>query len=361
MQRMKAWVYHPPEAPGEGTVAIRLEEVPVPRAGQGELLVRILKASVCGTDETLFQGGLSRAPDGVVPGHEFCGEVVEVGEGVQGISPEDVVAVESHYSLPGGVDEGVIGLWPPRDADKQNLKVYHGGYAEYACIPAECAHRLPPGLASGDFWPSLFEPAGNDFLLAREVKKLAPQRVAVVGCGPHGLYAQIFLKHFGIPEVVAFEKDATRAEFARRLGCASEVVDPSAAAAAEPFDVTLDMVGKTGGAFRSCCEMTRPGGTVVLFGLFTGEFQIDGRAGNDLIFSRERVAVDWNGKRLHVLGVTGREGIWEDLIRSVGESRQLQELLMRPVTVVGRLDELGEHVRNRRPELLKAAFHPFSR
>ncbi len=370
MELMKAWVYHPPATPSSQEVAIALEEVPVPPVGGGEVLIEVRKASVCGTDETLFAGQLNRALDGIIPGHEFCGEVAEVGDGVQNVRQGDLVAVESHYSLPGGVDEGIIGLWPPRDSEKRELKAYHGGYSQFSCIPADCAHPLPADLVEGDFWPSLFEPAGNDFLLAREVRKLRPKRVGVFGCGPHGLYAQVFLQHFGIPDIVAFETDSFRADFARGLGCARAVLDPTTSACRQQvedltqggwFDVSLDMVGKDGGVFQSCCRLTRPGGTIVLFDLFTGDFQLNGRGGNEVIFSRQHFTTEIEGKPLDILGVTGREGIWEDLIRSVAGSRELQRLLMEPVTVVGPLDQLGEHVRHRRPQLLKAAFHPFGR
>lgn len=367
-QRMKAWVYHPLADPSENGLAIRLEAVPVPEVGPGEVLVRVVKASVCGTDETLFTGGLSRPPDGIIPGHEFCGEVVEVGAGVEQIGVGHVVAMESHYSLPDGADEGIIGLWPPRDEQRNELKTYHGGYAEYSCFPAECAHRLPPGLAAGSFWPSLFEPAGNDFLLAQEIRDLNPRHVSVFGCGPHGLYAQIFLRHFGVPEIYAFEKDPFRAEFARDLGCATVVFEPGDPAVGPQirnrtggrgFDVSVDMVGKSGQAYADCLNLTRDGGTVVLFGLFTSDFEIAGRNANELIFSRGSITIAHQDKSLQIIGITGREGIWPALIESVSASSELQRLLMEPVTIVGELDLLGKYIQEREPEILKAAFYPF--
>lgn len=368
MEKMKAWVYHTDPQP-EGSIHIRLEEVPIPKAEAGDILLRVHRASVCGTDETLFSGKLKRASEGVIPGHEICGEVIELGPGVTDLRLGDMVAVESHYSLPGGVDEGVIGLWPPVTPTGQPLRVYDGGYAEFVAIPALCAHRLPPELAHGPFWPSLFEPAGNDFLLAKEViESGSPRKVGVVGCGPHGLYALIFLKHFGVSEIVAFEPDPYRREFARSMGCALDVLDPnqpdvSARVAeltgGEGFDACVDMVGKSGEAFQFCCELTREKGMVVLFGVFSRDCTIEGKSGNDLIFGRQRMTIFHHGKKLSLLGVTGREGIWEDLIRAVAGNADLQEQLMLPVTIVGPLNLLGEHIERRRPDVLKAAFLPF--
>ncbi len=365
---MRAWVYRADRIDGSGT-HIFLEEVPVPRPGPGDLLLKVRKVSVCGTDEMLFRGGLKRVADGVVPGHEVSGEVVAAGPGVGGFDLGQMVAVESHYQIPGATEEGIIGLWPPRPVP-DDFAMYGGGYAEYIRIPASCAQPLPESLAMGTFWPSLFEPAGNDYLLAQEVVERAKARaVGVFGCGPHGLYAQIFLRHFGVEKIYGFEMDPARARFARQLGCVLEVFDPrdpdltakvADRTGGDLFDATVDMVGKSGAAFSMCCDFTRPLGTVVLFGLFNGDCRIEGRAANDLIFGREKLSIHHGSKRLSLMGVTGREGIWPDLIREVASKPSLQELLMKPVTRVGPLDALGKHIRNQSREVLKAALEPFS-
>lgn len=367
-ERMRAWVYWGQEV-GEGGLPIRLEEVPIPAPAPGQLLLKVLKVSVCGTDEMLFAGKLRRVQEGVIPGHEFCGEIVETGSRESPYRAGQVVAGESHYSLPGSVEEGVIGLWPPKMADGSQPEPLNGAYAEYVCIPESCAHLLPDNLIHAEFWPSLFEPAGNDFLLARYVLRESPRgRVGVFGCGPHGLYAQIFLRHFGIDDLIAFETDPYRRAFASRLGCARLVLDPSQeaieeqvqeATAGSGFDVSLDMVGKGGEAFDLCCRTTRNGGTVILFGLFSRDFQINGFLANDLIFARRQTFLQVAGKQLKVVGITGREGIWDELIQTVASEPRLQKLIMQPVQVVGPLNLLGQEIQKGQVQVLKRAFWAF--
>ncbi len=360
MSEMKAWVYDLERKP-ESDLHLYLETRPIPTPGPGDILLKVLKTSVCGTDEMLFSGNLRRARNGIIPGHEFCGEIVEIGSHTEGFGIGEVIAGESHYGQNGIEEEGVIGLWPPRLHGGVEGRVVEGAYAEYVCIPAECAHRIPRDLSDGNFWPSLFEPAGNDFLLARlVVDEMPSDSVGVFGCGPHGLYAQVFLRHFGLERLVAFETDPYRRNFAREMGCVDQALDPRHdISEVGPFDVTLDMVGKQGQAFRQCCDLTRDRGSVVLFGLFHKEFEIGGRPANELIFGRKTVEIDHRGKRLQVVGVTGREGIWPELIETVGSSSQLQALLMKPVEVVGPLDLLGDEIQRNRPQTLKRAFWEF--
>ena len=334
------------------------------------MLIKTERVSVCATDEMLFSGLLSRATNGVIPGHEVCGRVVRMGASVSGIAEGRLAALESHYSLPDCVDEGVIGLWPPHTSSGHALRLYHGGFAEYLAAPASCVHVLPESCLEHGFWPSLFEPAGNDFLLAKiAMQTTGATRFAVAGCGPHGLYVQIFLKHFGAGQVVAFERDPERRSFARELGASDAVLDPASAGfqecvkeltQGELFDVSLDMVGKTGYAFKMCCDLARPGGTVALFGLFSSTVEIGGINANDMIFSRRKSVYSHQGRPLKLVGVTGREGIWPELIATVSGSRELQEELMKPVTVVGSLDNLAHYVATKSPGRLKAAFYPFS-
>ena len=364
---MKAWVYRPHSE--SGPPLIQLEEAPVPRAGPDDLLLKILKTSVCGSDDMLFRGNLAdRVEDGVIPGHELYGEILEVGVQIQGFQPGQKVTAESHYSFGEGGEEGVIGLWPALSSDGRQAPLYHGSYSQYACIPAACAYRLPPQLEEGGFWPSLFEPVGNDYLVARTVLERSPQRVGLFGCGPHGLYAQIFLHHLGVPQMVAFETDAFRLDFACRLGCAEQVLNPKQEDTAQRvweitegqgFDVCIDMVGKTGQAFQQCREWTRNGGTVALFGLFKSDFSIAGHQANQLIFQRSRIEIAIHDKRLSLIGITGRKGIWTDLIATVAGSPDLQRLLMKPTTIVGPLDRLGQHSKNRPANVLKPAFDCF--
>jgi threonine 3-dehydrogenase len=365
---MKAWVYRKDSVDDKG-LHLFLEDIPKPQPAAGQVLIKVKKVSVCGTDESLFKGDLKRVPDGIVPGHEFYGEIVELGSRVTGLKPGQTIAGESHYQVSGTDDQGIIGLWGPEIRKGESLPALNGAYAEYLTIPAECAYPVPDEYVGDQFWPSLFEAIGNDyFLIKHSTKENNIQKLGVFGCGPHGLFAQIFAKHFGIKKIAAFEIDEFRRDFAKQMEAADAVYNPltnlqetvSNFTGGSFFDATLDMVGKQGQGFQSCCDTTRDGGTVYLFGLFTDKFAIAGIQGNEIIFKMKTLDYEYRNKRLRVEGITGREGIWHELIDTVCRNEDLQNHLMRPVKVMGTLDQLGDDNRNPKPGIMKRAYYPFS-
>lgn len=364
---MKAWVYRKEKADSAG-VHIFQEDAPTPRPGANQVLLKVEKVSVCGTDESLFKGDLKKVPDGIIPGHEFYGEIIELGREVNHVQIGQKVAGESHYTVPDTTGEGIIGLWGPEISKGELMPPIHGAYAEYLVLPSECAHPVPGEYVSEGFWPSLFEAIGNDYFLVKQVLKISPLRsLGVFGCGPHGLFAQIFAKNLGISHIAAFEVDSFRRQFAAEMNAAEAIYDPRTNlleatkdfTGGKLFDATLDMVGKQGQGFASCCKTTRDGGTVFLFGLFTGSFAIDSVPGNEIIFKMKTLDYSYEGKKLRVIGITGREGIWDELIDNVCKSKQMQHHLMKPIHVMGTLDQLGEDTRNLRPDVMKRAYYPF--
>jgi threonine dehydrogenase-like Zn-dependent dehydrogenase len=236
-------------------------------------------------------------------------------------------------------------------------------------IPAECAHPVPGELISEDFWPSLFEAIGNDYFLIKRAQEIAkPRYLGLFGCGPHGLFAQVFAKHMAIPKIAAFEVDPYRQKFASSLEIADQIFDPSVNLESNVrdftdgnlFDVTIDMVGKQGQGFDACCKTTKDGGLILLFGLFSGDkFFINGTPGNEIIFHMKTVPFAYENKNLAVTGITGREGIWKELIMMVSREKQLQKQLMKPIHVMGTLDQLGDDTRNPKNGILKRAYHAF--
>jgi threonine 3-dehydrogenase len=364
---MKAWVYRKEKADERGSHVFQ-EKFTDPKPGPSQVLVRVEKVSVCATDESLFRGDLKKVPDGIIPGHEFYGEIVELGTGVTRLKVGQKIAGESHYTTDNALEAGIIGLWGPEIRKGELLPPIHGAYAEYLSIPAECAHTVPAELISDQFWPSLFEAIGNDYYLIKQVKKAGAENLGVFGSGPHGMFAQIFARYMQIGSIIAFETDPYRRNFACQLKAADRVIDPSDRLTGQVreltqgkwFDATIDMVGKQGQGFASCCETTRDGGTIYLFGLFSGDrFSIDGIPGNEIIFKMKTLSHEYKGKKLKVVGITGREGIWRELIDTVAEDKGLQHSLMKPVTVLGNLDRLGEDTSFPKAEVLKRAYHRF--
>lgn len=364
---MKAWVYQK-EATPEGP-HIALAEVPMPRPMPGELLVKIRCVSVCGTDEDLFRGKFPHVQEGIVPGHELFGEIVDVGSNVRGYKLGQRVVAESHYIMPGYPEEGIIGLWGP-SVNGEYLRPLNGGYAEYATIPTYCAHVVPNVLSEPAFFPSLLEGVGNDCLVAKYLfDNSLLGTVGIVGCGYHGLMTQLFAKNFGVKKLAAFEIDPGRLERAKTFGAdavfnsASETLkeDVAAFTAGAGFDAIIDIAGGSRKVLDQCLAMVKDGGTLVLFGLYGDPtVTLNGYKINDIIFHMREFTVEHGGKTIHVRGITGREGIWPYLIDTVATSPEIQRKIMSLVTVKGTLEQLGADTASLDPKkTIKRAYLPF--
>ncbi len=285
--------------PGPGA---ELRQVEVPRPGPGEVLVKVRAASICGTDHHIYRwdpwsAGRVRPP--LVLGHEFCGDVVELGSGVDTLAVGDYVSAESHvvcgtcYQCRTGQAHvcrktRILGV----DRD--------GCFAEYVVIPAANAWPNSPDLPSDV--ASMQEPLGNAVHTALAFPLVA-RTVAVVGCGPIGLCALAIARAAGAARVIAAEVNPYRQELARRMG-AHRVVDPGREDLARVLldetggvgvDVLLEMSGHPD-ATRGGLRGTRSGGQVVLLGLASSAFELD--VGNELVM-----------RGLTVKGITGRR-LW---------------------------------------------------
>jgi glycine C-acetyltransferase len=363
---MRAWAYQK-AATAEGHHLV-LKEVPMPRPMPGELLVKIRCVSVCGTDEDLFRGKFGHVQEGVIPGHELFGEIVDVGSNVRGFKLGQRVVAESHYVMPGYPEEGIIGLWGP-SVNGEYLRPLNGGYAEYVTIPTYCAHLVPQVLSEPAFFPSLLEGVGNDCLVAKVLfDNNLLGSVAVIGCGYHGLMTQLFAKNFGVKKLGAFEIDPARLERARRFGAdavfnsASPTLKQEVEAfTGEGFDAVVDIAGGSRKVLDQCLSLVKDGGTLVLFGLYGDQsITLNGYTINDIIFRMREFSMEHEGKRIHVRGITGREGIWPYLIDTVATSPEIQQKIMSLVTVKGTLEQLGADTATLDPKkTIKRAYLPF--
>ncbi len=253
-------------APSAGSM--ELMEVPVPPCGKNEILLRVLAASICGTDTHIYQwdpsirpriekatDGLSR---GLTVGHEFCGEVVEVGADVQGVARDasepirvgDFVSAESHivcwtcYSCTRGqhhVCERDVILGVERD----------GGFAEYVAIPATCAwvndrEILPPEIAS------VLEPFGNAVHAATEYP-LDGASVVIFGAGPIGLFTIAVALAEGARDVVVVDPVPFRLDLAERVG-ATRCIETKALPAADETGREAERVRMVKAIHESCAQ-----------------------------------------------------------------------------------------------------------
>ena len=262
--------------------------VPTPEPRDGEVLVRVLASSVCGTDVHLWvwndwaEARVRRLP--LVLGHELCGEVVKVGRAVKSLAVGDRVSAETHI-----VDGTCYQCRTGRMHICEHVEVlgvdHDGVFAEYAILPELNAWKNDPSLAPEI--ASVQEPLGNavhSLLPENTDEDVAGKRVLITGCGPIGLMAIAAAKTYGAETVVATEVNPLRASLARKMG-ADAVLDPTEApgqladrvreaSGGRGVDVALEMSGHPS-SLTLVFDALTPGGRVSLLGLFDRPATLD--------------------------------------------------------------------------------------
>ncbi len=261
---MKAAVLH-------GREDLRIEEVPLPPPGPGEVQVRIEAALTCGTDLKVFRRGYHAkmiTPPAVF-GHEFAGVITALGPGVTGWSPgERVVAANS---APCG---GCRFCRAGQEQLCDDLLFLNGAYAEAINVPARLVARnlLRLGARTDFSDAALTEPLACVVLGVEELRLRAGERVLVLGAGPIGLMFAALARHLGCAVTVAGRR-AGRLGAALRLG-ASQVVDVGAGdrlaerlreETGGDFDAVVEAVGRPE-VWEAAPELVRKGGRVNFFG-----------------------------------------------------------------------------------------------
>ncbi|WP_423927484.1 L-threonine 3-dehydrogenase [Candidatus Palauibacter sp.] len=276
-----------------------LGEAPTPGIRSRDVLIRVRRAGICGTDLHIHQWdrwSQNRVNPPLILGHEFMGEVVETGRLVENIEVGDRVSAEGHlvcghceFCGTGQAhvcrDTRIIGI----DRD--------GAFAEYVSIPAANIIHIPESIS--DDHAAVFDPLGNAFHTVLHTD-VAGRVVAVVGCGPIGLFAIGIARVAGAARVIAVEPHEGRRELAARMG-AHDCLDPTEGGVETQVaeltrgygaHVVCEMSGHPEGV-RSAFRMCRNGGHVRLLGL--PKHTVEVNLARDIIF-----------KGLHVYGVAGR-------------------------------------------------------
>ena len=290
---MKALVKAKPE-PG-----IWMQEVPVPEIGPNDVLIRVRKASICGTDIHIWNWDAWSQKTIKIPmviGHEFMGEIAKLGDEVTGFQVGERVSGEGHITCghcrncragKRHLCRNTVGLGVNRP----------GCFAEYVALPAFNVFRVPKEIP--DEIASFFDPLGNAVHTALSFD-LVGEDVLITGAGPIGVMAAAISKHVGARHVVVTDLNPYRLELARKLG-ATRAVDVRTEnlqetmrilGMTEGFDVGMEMSGN-GQAFRDMLAAMNHGGRVAILGIPPNE-----------------VSIDWNHvifKGLILKGVYGRE------------------------------------------------------
>ena len=281
---------------------LRLDEVPVPEPAADEVLVEVETASVCGTDLHIYswdEWSQGRIVPPLTLGHEFAGTVVEAGNLVRNISVGDYVSAESHITC------GVCFQCRTGHAHMcERTRILgvdrDGAFARYVTIPGSVVWRndrtkLPPEIAT------LQEPFGNAVFATSE-QDLAGRAIAVLGCGPIGLFTIGIARASGAAVVLASDRTPFRLGLAEQMGATAvvnvdETPDPVVWFLDQNegygFDVVFEMSGSPR-AIADAFRIARNGGRVILFGIPSRPVEID--VAEALIF-----------KNLNVLALNGRK------------------------------------------------------
>jgi len=281
---------------------LALEEVPVPAPADDEVLVEVEAASVCGTDLHIFRWDAwarHRISPPLTLGHEFAGTVVGVGRSVRHVDAGDYVSAESHITC-GACYHCRTGRAHMCEQTQILGVDRNGAFAQYVAVPESVIwqndrSKLPPEIAT------LQEPFGNAvFALSHE--DVAGKSVAILGCGPVGLFSIGIARASGAGRVLASDRTPFRLGLAERMG-AHEVLDLREVADAPAWfvehnegehpDVVFEMSGARE-AIVDAFRIVRNGGRVILFGIPAQPVELD--VAEELIF-----------KNLNVSAVSGRE------------------------------------------------------
>lgn len=278
---------------------LELVDVPKPEYGHNDLLIKIRKTAICGTDIHIWNWDDWAAKTIPVPmhvGHEYVGEVVAIGQEVQGFKIGDRVSGEGHITC--GFCRNCRAGRRHLCRNTQGVGVNRpGAFADYLVIPAFNAFRIPDDIS--DDLAAIFDPYGNATHTALAFD-LVGEDVLITGAGPIGAMAAAIAKHVGARNVVITDINDYRLELAKSMG-ASRTVNVlredlrdvmSDLNMTEGFDVGLEMSGVSS-AFATMLDQMNHGGKIAMLGILP-----DG------------VGINWSQvifKGLEIKGIYGRQ------------------------------------------------------
>lgn len=295
------------EKVGKGAV---IKDIPIPKPGPKEVLIKVKMGAICGSDVHIYNW--TEWAQAVVPslphilGHEFAGEIVEVGKEVSNLKPGDHVAGETHIPC----DNCYLCLTGQRHIC-QFMKVYgvhsQGIFSEYAVLPEPCAVKIPREISIPV--ATMMEPCGVAVHgLSQGI--VSGKKLTIFGCGPIGLFAVQGAVAYGASRIYAVDISENRLQMAKSFG-ATKVFhaerDPLEKVILEETNgLGVDMVLEISGqqkAYDQGLRILRKGGTFVIIGVAAKPIQLE-------------VPTNIMYKEAKLFGITGREmyGTWYQVI-----------------------------------------------
>jgi len=280
-------------------VGLWLEDVPAPTIGINDVLIKVLRTGICGTDVHIYNWDAwaqKTIPVPMVVGHEFVGQIVAIGSNVKDFHPGDIVSGEGHVVC--GRCRNCLAGRRHLCKDTQGVGVNRAGaFAEYLSLPVTNVWYHAPNIPRDV--QAIFDPFGNAVHTALQFDVLG-EDVLITGAGPIGIMAAAVVKHAGARHVVITDVNPYRLELARKMGVTLAVDVRSTKLAdaqkqlgmKEGFDVGLEMSGNAD-AFRDMLDNMAHGGKIAMLGIPSAPMAIDW---NKVIFNM-----------LTIKGIYGRE------------------------------------------------------
>ncbi|EEF57865.1 L-threonine 3-dehydrogenase [Pedosphaera parvula] len=284
---------------GKAEPGLWLQDVPMPQVGINDVLIKVDRTGICGTDVHIYKWdnwAQKTIPVPMVVGHEFVGEIVEVGANVKDFFPGEVVSGEGHVVC--GHCRNCLAGRRHLCADTKGIGVNRpGAFAEYLVLPMTNVWHHNPSIDRDV--AAIFDPFGNAVHTALSFPVLG-EDVLITGAGPIGIMAAAVVKHAGARFVVITDVNPYRLELARKMGV-TLAINPRETSLGkvqkklgmvEGFDVGLEMSGNAD-AFRDMIAHMSHGGKIAMLGI-----------------PEKEIAVDWNTvvfSMLTIKGIYGRE------------------------------------------------------
>ena len=276
MQKMMDAIVKPAAGPG-----LELRQVPVPVAGPGEVLIKIHKTAICGSDIHIYDWNdwaAQHVKPGMTVGHEYVGEIAALGEGVTGFTVGQRVSGEGHITCGHCRNCHTGNIQWCKDTEGVGVD-RNGAFAEYLVIPATNVIAIDERL--DEEVVSFFDAFGNATHTAL-MWNLVGEDVLITGAGPIGILAAGICKFSGARRVVITDLNEYRLELARKMGVDAAVNTAKEDLAevmkqlsiVEGFDVGLEMSGN-GRAFAQMLSVMRTGGKISLLGLGNRPIEVD--------------------------------------------------------------------------------------
>ena len=279
---MRAAVMH---SPGD----ITLEDRPKPQAGRDEVLLKVAAVGVCGSDiPRMLTKGAHRMP--IVCGHEFSGEIVELGQGVEGFETGELVGVAPLIPCR-RCDQCLTGNFSRcRDYDYFGSR-RDGAYAEFVAAPVGNLLKTPPGIDPRAV--AMTDPASIALHAVWKAPVTVGTRGGVIGCGPIGLFAIQWMRMLGASDIVAIDVSGQKLDMAREAGATRTFLSTDTLPEGLGCDIIVEAAGHPS-SINAAIRLAAPGGHVVFIGIPTSDVTLDNKTFAHVLRQEVTLHGAWN-------------------------------------------------------------------